>query len=191
MKNLTAEGYWLGEVGSVLGGIAGRNRGTIVNCEFRGQMKGKDSIGGIAGINELTGQIVTSRFFGQLSGQHYAGGIAGQNFGVIRDSMNDGAINTAETRVSSSLESLNLERLNDTENLPAFTDVGGITGFSTGMLLNCRNTGTVGYERVGYNIGGIAGRQSGYLDDCENSGTILGRKDVGGLTGQLEPAVLV
>ena len=49
--------------------------------------------------------------------------------------------------------------------------------------------GAVGYAHVGYNIGGIVGRQSGYLSSCTNSGTILGRKDVGGIAGQLEPEV--
>ena len=47
----------------------------------------------------------------------------------------------------------------------------------------------MGYDHVGYNIGGIVGRQSGYLDGCANSGDILGRKDVGGVAGQLEPEV--
>ena len=47
----------------------------------------------------------------------------------------------------------------------------------------------MGYDHVGYNIGGIVGRQSGYLDGCANSGDILGRKDVGGIAGQLEPEV--
>ena len=45
------------------------------------------------------------------------------------------------------------------------------------------------YKRQGYNIGGIVGQQSGYLNGCTNSGMILGRKDVGGITGQLVPEV--
>ena len=42
---------------------------------------------------------------------------------------------------------------------------------------------------MGYNVGGIVGRQSGYLDGCRNTGTVRGRKDVGGIAGQLEPQV--
>ena len=56
------------------------------------------------------------------------------------------------------LEDLDSRPLNSTENLPACTDIGGITGFSTGVLQSCKNTGPVGYEHVGYNVGGIAGR---------------------------------
>lgn len=49
------------------------------------------------------------------------------------------------------------------------------------------NTGAVGYEHMGYNIGGIVGRQSGFVESCTNSGSVLGRKEVGGIVGQMEP----
>lgn len=49
------------------------------------------------------------------------------------------------------------------------------------------NTGAVGYEHMGYNIGGIVGRQSGFVENCTNSGSVLGRKEVGGIVGQMEP----
>ena len=42
-----------------------------------------------------------------------------------------------------------------------------------------------------YNVGGIAGRQSGYLHDCENRGAVYGRKDVGGVVGQMEPYLIL
>ena len=87
------------------------------------------------------------------------------------------------------LDNLNQEQLNAAENVPVCTDIGGIAGFSSGILQGCVNTGAVGYAHVGYNIGGVVGRQSGYLNGCTNSGTILGRKDVGGIAGQLVPEV--
>ena len=37
---------------NVLGGLAGKNQGTITMCSFSGTVSGLDSIGGIAGINE-------------------------------------------------------------------------------------------------------------------------------------------
>ena len=52
---------------------------------------------------------------------------------------------------------------------------------------SAENRGTVGYVHVGYNVGGIAGRQNGYLSGCKNYGEVYGRKDVGGIVGQLEP----
>ena len=67
------------------------------------------------------------------------------------------------------------------------TDTGGIAGRSSGMILTSVNTGTVGYEHIGYNVGGIVGRTDGLVSGCVNQGHILGRKDVGGIAGQAEP----
>ncbi len=69
------------------------------------------------------------------------------------------------------------------------TDTGGITGYSNGILQSCVNTGAVGYPHVGYNVGGIAGRQNGYMASCINRGTVQGRKDVGGIVGQMAPDI--
>ena len=79
---------------------------------------------------------------------------------------------------------LNLLNAED-ENV--ISDTGGIVGFSKGVVLNCSNSGSIGYPHFGYNVGGIAGRQSGYLSGCRNSGPVYGRKDVAGIVGQMEP----
>ena len=47
----------------------------------------------------------------------------------------------------------------------------------------------MGYAHVGYNVGGIAGRSSGYLEACVNAGAVEGRKDVGGVAGQVAPNI--
>ena len=174
---------------NVLGGLAGKNQGTITMCSFSGTVSGLDSIGGIAGINEAQGEIINCAFSGSVTGEHYVGGIAGQNYGSIIQCENSGSINTTEVDTELDLDALNREQLNAAENVPVCTDIGGIAGFSSGILQSCVNTGAVGYAHEGYNIGGIVGQQSGYLNGCTNSGMILGRKDVGGITGQLVPEV--
>lgn len=190
VRDLTVEGH-LSPSGrkSTLGGLAGSNRGILTNCAFLGTVSGTDNIGGLTGINEVEGQIINCAFSGSVTGEHYVGGIAGQNFGSIIQCENRGSINTTEVDATLNLDEFNRNQLNATENVPVCTDIGGIAGFSTGVLQGCVNSGPVGYAHVGYNIGGIVGRQSGYLDGCANSGTILGRKDVGGIVGQLEPEV--
>lgn len=174
-----------------LGGLVGNNRGSVRNCAVTGSIQGETNIGGIIGVNESSGKIINSTFSGSVTGEHYVGGIAGQNLGSILQCVNQGKINTVAVEGEADLEDLDSRPLNSTENLPACTDIGGITGFSTGVLQSCKNTGPVGYEHVGYNVGGIAGRQSGYLNGCTNQGVILGRKDVGGIAGQLEPEIFL
>ena len=70
-------------------------------------------------------------------------------------------------------------------------DTGGIAGHSDGTIIRCSNYGRVGYEHTGYNIGGIVGRQCGVVSACTNNGTVYGRKDVGGIVGQMEPYIEV
>ncbi len=175
----------------VLGGIAGTNYGTIHNCSFTGTAKGNSMVGGIVGNNEASGVITGCRASGIISGTHFTGGIVGLNSGSVLNSINESAVNTDYVEVPVSLEDMEIDwaRLNSTENAPAHTDTGGISGYSTGSIESCTNKGAVGYPHVGYNVGGISGRQSGYMNDCVNNGTINGRKDVGGIVGQMAPDI--
>lgn len=188
VRNLQVEGTVLPtDLKDTMGGIVGRNGGKLMNCTFRGGVHGANMIGGIVGVNESSGQLINCSFGGTVSGEHYVGGIAGQNAGSLIQCENSGSINTTEAEVTVKLRDVNWKQFNSVENAPDSTDIGGIAGFSTGILQSCTNTGDVGYEHVSYNVGGIAGRQSGYLDGCTNSGTIRGRKDVAGIAGQMEP----
>lgn len=170
-----------------VGGLAGINYGKIVESSFHGTVEGTASVGGLVGINETSGQIISSTFQGTVTGEHYVGGISGQNTGNLVQCLNEGEVNTTVLDVSADL--MDISSLQMAKNTPAGTDIGGITGFSAGLVQNCRNTGNVGYPHIGYNVGGIAGRQSGYMEGCSNEGEVRGRKDVGGICGQQEPQV--
>ena len=193
IKDLTVKGN-VTPIGTqkYVGGIAGKNAGTIKDCIFAGAVDGESYIGGIVGLNEVTGQVMNSVAFGLTSGKHYTGGIVGGNLGTILESKNKMSVNIAVEERDLDLEALkdiNLENINSTENTSMITDTGGVAGFSTGIIQGCRNYGKVGYQHIGYNVGGIVGRQSGYIYNCNNLGTVYGRKDVGGIVGQMEPYI--
>ena len=196
IQNLNVKGKIAstGEADSI-GGIVGINYGNIYNCSFKGYVKGESNIGGIVGINEIEGKIRKCNFDGDAMGDHSIGGITGWNKGTIFGCTNIGDININEVEVEYDLPELSLSTLvnfNSTENAAAHTDTGGIAGFSEGKIYYCINQGTVGYPHVGYNVGGIAGRtKQSYIQNCTNEGTVLGRKDVGGITGQIEPLMEV
>lgn len=176
---------------NMTGGIAGINYGKIENCSFSGQVSGDSRVGGIAGVNEETGEIRRCSSDAVVVGNHSVGGIVGDNHGTLNNCTNTGNVNTYTTEISYNLEDFtmdNLEDLNSTDNVAAHTDSGGIAGISDGKIYYCTNSGTIGYSHVGYNIGGIVGRlHQGYLQNCTNTGHVLGRKDVGGIAGQMEP----
>lgn len=191
----------------VTGGIVGDNSGILLNCVFEGIVEAGDYVGGITGYNEISGVLMDCEARGTVTGAHYTGGIAGDNVGNIAGCLNCADVNISSEDKAKSLEDINLgqyatgllgsleggadeksEKLSTNENM---IDTGGIAGHSTGIIQNCVNKGTVGYEHVGYNVGGIAGRQSGYVHFCVNKGKIYGRKDVGGIVGQAEPYIAV
>lgn len=168
-----------------VGGIAGENLGTIENCSFEGTVTGLRYVGGIVGVNGGTGTVTGCVFRGDVTAEHQVGGVAGENSGLISKCENAGGINnvliTPENEPALDLSAPSQEDLVDLAN------IGGIAGNNLGVLSDCRNTGAVGYNDTGYNVGGIAGKTAGYIVGCENRAQILGRRDVGGIAGQLEP----
>ncbi|MBE6036918.1 MAG: hypothetical protein E7223_04755 [Clostridiales bacterium] len=174
---------------AVSGGIAGENAGLIRNCTFKGALLGAETAGGIAGRNTVTGIIDSCTAEGTVSGIHFIGGIAGENKGTIRSCQNRAAINTTVEQNRVDLSDITLDSLTGSEAINTVTDIGGIAGISSGIIRSCENHGNVGYRQIGYNVGGIAGRQSGTILNCSNSGSIAGRKEVGGIAGQMEPSV--
>lgn len=170
-----------------IGGIAGSNAGNITNCKFSGTIKGTDYIGGIAGINEKSGLISGCEAAGAMHGSHDTGGIAGSNSGTILNCSSRCSVNTTASEAKLSIQDIDWDSIMSSEEPASMTDAGGITGYSDGIIQGCENHGTVGYPHIGYNVGGIVGRQSGYVNSCVNQGEIFGRKDVGGIAGQLEP----
>lgn len=179
-----------------VGGIVGRNYGTLEECSFFGVVKGDSAVGGIAGRNEDGGLIANCTVSGSVSANRYTGGIAGYNLGTLRACINSASVNTANVDPTLSLDDLSIDpasSLTDlvsvgaVESRNATSDTGGVAGYSSGSLLSCINRGAVGYPHFGYNVGGGAGRSDGFVDFCSNYGMIYGRKDVGGIVGQMEP----
>ena len=179
-----------------VGGIAGRSYGTIEECSFFGVVKGESAVGGIVGRNEAGGLVANCTVSGSVSANRYTGGIAGYNLGTLRACINSASVNTANVDPTLSLDDLSIDpasSLTDlvsvgaVESRNATSDTGGVAGYSSGSLLSCINRGAVGYPHFGYNVGGGAGRSDGFVDFCSNYGMIYGRKDVGGIVGQMEP----
>lgn len=176
---------------SQIGAFAGNNAGKILNCSFDGVVSGNDSVGGLVGVNAVSGIIENCRIRGSVCGNHFVGGAAGKNSGVIRQCRNNAVINSTAQQNSVALSDVTMDSLLNSESAQTVTDIGGIAGSSSGVIKDCVNLADVGYRHMGYNIGGIAGTQSGYIQNCKNRGRIQGRKEVGGIVGQMEPTALV
>ena len=188
---------------SVIGGIAGINKGTIRNCIVNGVVSGKSVVGGFVGENKVSGIIENCMINGLVHGETIVGGFAGKNQGVIRACINQAEVNTAVehntigmdlSNMDMDLEfslDMDMDSLGFSESMGSSSEIGGIVGTSSGVIRECINKGNVGYEKMGYNIGGIVGSSNGYLADCVNYAEINGSNGVGGIAGQMKPSLVV
>lgn len=195
VKNLNVQGSVNPEnIRTEIGGLAGSNYGTIDNCSFSGEVRGLERVGGVAGYN--FGTVKDSTFDGTAAGKRFTGGVVGYNEGTVDGCTNNGAVNTTIETAPVNIDDISISDLsaipvvtaNDSDTV---TDSGGIVGLSTGVVRECVNFGVIGYPHYGYNVGGIAGRHSGFITGCENRGEVCGRKDIGGIVGQMEPFLLL
>ena len=181
--------------GRSVGGIAGENNGAIEKCSFTGTVSGQVYVGGIAGHTGASGSILACETRGAVIGDSMTGGITGYNEGLLADCTNSACVNVESTDPRLDLEDLDLTLTPDLSKLgqanagASAADTGGIAGYSAGTLSDCLNHGAVGYQHIGYNTGGVVGRSCGQLLRCRNDGAIAGRKDVGGVVGQIEPYI--
>ena len=181
--------------GRSVGGIAGENNGAIEKCSFTGTVSGQVYVGGIAGHTGASGSILVCETRGAVIGDSMTGGITGYNEGLLADCTNSACVNVESTDPRLDLEDLDLtpdlSKLGQANAGASSADTGGIAGYSAGTLSDCVNHGAVGYQHIGYNTGGVVGRSCGQLLRCRNDGSIAGRKDVGGVVGQIEPYIQV
>lgn len=168
-----------------VGGLAGVSAGMIADCSFEGTVAGLETVGGLVGLNDAGGSVTGCSFAGEVTAEKQSGGIAGRSLGLVQQCRNDGAVNTVlitpERESSFDISAFTQEDFLD------LADIGGIVGENLGVIDRCVNSGAVGYANTGYNVGGVVGKTSGFVTGCENRGDVRGRRDVGGIAGQLIP----
>lgn len=154
-----------------VGGIAGRNSGTVSEAYNESIVSGRDNVGGILGVN--TGASVTdvsnaARVTGEAASNDtsdYVGGLVGSNSGSITNGRNNGEITGSQY-------------------------VGGLVGnnASGSNLSNLVNDEAASITGDKY-VGGIAGSNAGTItadeknDNLVNRGSITGQMYVGGVAG--------
>ena len=141
-----------------LGGLCGRNYGTVSNCYATGSVSGYSHLGGLCGYN--SGTINNSYATVSSTGGIFLGGLCGHNSGVISNSYATGSITGSDY-------------------------FGGLCGINYGSIINNYATGSVigGYNSD--NLGGLCGyNNQGTITNCYATGSITGGYDnLGGLCG--------
>jgi hypothetical protein len=143
-----------------VGGLVGRNDGTVSNSYSTGNVTGNTRVGGLVGYNDNKGNISNSYSTGNVTGKWAVGGLVGEN--------DNGAVSN----------------LYSTGNVTGYSDVGGLVGDNyNGNISNSYSTGNVTGELS--DVGGLVGdNYKGNISNSYSTGNVTGEKDnVGGLVG--------
>ena len=134
-----------------VGGIVGRNGGTIKNSYSDVTVSGHDCVGGIAGLNDYL--IENCYATGSITGRWYVGGIVGENNSSTSILRNSVALNPSINRIDGGASTHDFGR------------VGGCPGWGSGYYIN-------NYARADMSLpSGLAGRpvrdDPGYIDGID------------------------
>jgi hypothetical protein len=144
-----------------VGGLVGRNLGSVSGSYATGSVSGASYVGGLVGYNELGNRITNSYATGSVAGAVTgSGGLVGVNRGTISESYAKGAVS-------------------------GYDDVGGLLGTNSGSVSGSHATGNVS-GGTGYYVGGLVGESDGVGATVTTSyatGKVTGASYVGGLVG--------
>ena len=206
IKNVTIDGTVSGNYD--VGGVCGRNEGTIIDCNNKADVSGKnDRVGGIAGSCMDGGKLIAFKTMsnsGQIEAGSRVGGIVGYcskasiegdgellNTGMVhsRDVYAGGIIGKAETKTSVKISGA----AKNTADINGTGYAGGIIGQMTSSDLlqiqagSILNAGSIYCS--GEHAGGIVGAYDGNIEitaatgDIQNTGYVQGTKCIGGFVG--------
>ncbi len=172
-----------------VGGLAGRNNGTITASYATGVVSGSDNrVGGLVGYNDGGGSITGSYATGGVSGVFIIGGLSGGNNGSITGSYATGVVSGSVDYVGG-LAGLNNGSITGsyaTGVVSGASIIGGLAGVNNGSITGSYATG--GASGSGIWVGGLAGLNWGGITGSYATGGAIGSADysvkyVGGLVG--------
>ena len=195
-----------------IGGVVGDSNGTISNCLNKGDISStvRSNTGGIAGRGSVSfsqntgnvtgigytggitgdGDVTDSKNSGVVTGTSYVGGITGS--GTVSGSDNTGSVKTTKSDkyVGGITGNGGASECNNSGSVVCHIGnnthyIGGITGYSSKPVTNCKNTAEVSGGRF---VGGIAGYVTGTsVTGCENSGEVSAIQwHIGGIVGDCQ-----
>jgi hypothetical protein len=180
-------------IGTPVVGLFGYNDGTLKNIALeRMDIKGKDAIGSLAGIN--SGRITNSYATGKIVGEKWIGGLVGANFeGDIIKSYVIGEVE-GELGIGGLVGAIwggSITRSYVTGSVKGKEVVGGLVGVNSddGSIENSYARAKVEGTKC---VGGLVGMNDydAIIKYSYSAGTVKGKNETGGLVGMNEGAVI-
>jgi len=143
-----------------VGGLVGKNEGTVSTSYSAGSVIGDDFVGGLVGKNE--GSASNSSSSSRVTGDTRIGGLVGQNSDTVSNSCAAGSVTGSDY-------------------------VGGLVGRNEGPVSNSYSTGSVtGYDDVGGLIGWNDGTVNDSFWDTDTSGQATSDGGIGKDTAEMK-----
>jgi hypothetical protein len=138
-----------------VGGLVGKNDGTVSNSYSSGSVTGRSRVGGLFGGN--TGIVSNSYFTGKVAGEWDVGGLVGWNERTVNNSYS-------------------------TSTVTGNSSVGGLVGENYGTVSNSYSTGCVIGQRF---VGALIGDNDSTVSNSYSIGNVTGDEYSGGLVGDI------
>ena len=182
---------------SVVGAVASRNSGIIINSSVIGAVEANADVGGLVGIND--GHIISSFADVAVSATTNSGGLVGRNQGLMTNSYTSGNVTASGDNIGG-LVGLNSElgRITNTYaegTVVGASQVGGLVGSHYGMIMNSY-AAIGGVSGSGSHLGGLIGMASSTATviasywDTERSGIESSGGGSGKTTAELQMPIV-
>ncbi len=151
--------------GNQVGGLVGKNMGSVTSSHANGDVTGTGSIWGYAYVGGLVGWHLG----GTISGSHTENKVVGAAPGI------GGLVGVSESnaKIVNSYTELG-------SNAIGKNKVGGLVGENKGSISDSYTKGTVSGDSQ---IGGLVGENKGSISDSYAQGSVSGDSQIGGLVG--------
>ncbi len=172
-----------------VGGVCGASDGTVTNCYNTGAVSGTRCVGGVCGTCQ--DDITSCYNTGTVGGIEQVGGICGVNGGILTKSYNTGKVSGEGSYIGGVCGFNTGETVSicyNTGEISGASYVGGVCGINNGgcTIENCYNTNTVSADSK---VGGVCGFNDGMLMYCYSTGAVSGDSEVGSVCGQSQGTV--
>ena len=177
--------------GGIVGGLVGINEstGTIQNSVSFGGVSGDEAaIGGLVGRN--LGSIQNSSSGAVVVGSDFVGGLAGENVGTVVGGTATGSVDSTGIAVGGLLgyNGGSVELSWARGNVHGIREVGGLVGKSIGTIQASASSGVVTGDV--FSVGGLVGLNTGDIHTSSSQGTVTGGLfNIGGLVGTNEGSI--
>lgn len=174
-----------------VGGLVAYNDGIIDHVFVQGNIKGANSVGGLAGYCHRGSRVSFGYVQATVNGDHYVGGIAGYSasYSILRCIYFQGDVRGEKAVggvVGGSTAHSDIDYAIADGEVTGKESVGGLAGLSDDPFSRIYYSYSTSLVSGNKYVGGLVGKNEGTVSECYFAGEVSGNDFVGGIVGRNE-----